>query len=426
MVIAYDDAPLRPFHLLVTGAALFGSGIDGFGLGLIGIALEAAGHDFPIGPAWRGALGAASLFGLFFGALITGPIADRHGRRPIFVWNMALVALVSAAQYGARGPADLAVLRFVLGVLLGTDYVVGKTMVGEFCPRAWRGRALGALAVAWAAGYAGAFFVGYGLDAGWRLILLTGALPALVALPLRRIVPETPVWLVSRGADDQARAIIAARLGTGIALPPVPMHRGTVRRRDLFARDVRMRTMVAATFYTCQVIPYFALGTFVTRVLAALHVADGPRGSLVYNAFLLAGAVVGALIVDRVPRRGFILTAFGATFAGLVPLAIVPQAPPGLIVALFAVVAFALSAVSALGFAYLVELFPTHLRASGVGFAIAMSRIGAGVSTFLLPVVMAAFGTAAALLSCAAAVMVGWIVCFVCAPETRDAALGAH
>jgi MFS transporter, putative metabolite transport protein len=425
MVIAYDDAPVRPFHALVTGAALFGSAIDGFGLGLIGIALEAAGPDLG-GPAWSGALGAASLFGLFFGALVTGPIADRHGRRPIFVWNMALVALVSAAQYAVRGAADLAVLRFVLGVLLGTDYVVGKTMVGEFCPRRARGRALGALAVAWAAGYAGAFFVGFAMGHGWRAILLIGAVPALIALPLRRLVPETPVWLVSHGESARAEAIVARHLGPGIGLPEVPPHAGTVRRRDLFARQVRTRTLVAATFYTCQVVPYFALGTFVTRVLAALHVADGPRGSLVYNAFLLAGAVVGALIVDRVPRRAFILAAFGATIAGLLPLAVLPQAAPGVIVALFAMVAFALSAVSALGFAYLVELFPTHLRASGVGFAIAMSRIGAGVSTFLLPVVMAAYGTATALLCCAAAVLAGWIVCFVCAPETRDATLGAQ
>ena len=95
----YDDAPLRPFHLRVCVASTGGVFADGFGLGIIGIALSLAAPELRLGAVWIGLIGGASLAGLFAGALVTGPTADRFGRRPIFACNMLCVAALSALQF---------------------------------------------------------------------------------------------------------------------------------------------------------------------------------------------------------------------------------------------------------------------------------------------------------------------------------------
>jgi putative MFS transporter len=178
---AYDDAPLRAFHLRAAVASFGGSFSDGFGLGIIGLALALATPELALTPVWLGLLGGAALAGLFLGALFTGPLADRIGRRPVFAWNMGILGLLSAAQFLVDSASVLLLLRLGIGFLLGTDYVVGKTLLTEFTPRAERGRLLSSLAVAWAAGYASAYATGYALsDSGadaWRWMLLASALP---------------------------------------------------------------------------------------------------------------------------------------------------------------------------------------------------------------------------------------------------------
>jgi hypothetical protein len=96
--VNYDDAPLRLFHLRVAVASCGGVFSDGYGLGIIGISLSRAPPQLGLSPVWLGLLGGASLFGLFAGALLTGPAADRFGRRPIFAYNMALLAALSLLQ----------------------------------------------------------------------------------------------------------------------------------------------------------------------------------------------------------------------------------------------------------------------------------------------------------------------------------------
>jgi putative MFS transporter len=428
-MVAYDDVPLRLFHLRVATASAGGVFSDGFGLGIIGISLSLAAAPLRLTPSWLGLLGGASLAGLFVGALLTGPVADQFGRRPVFAYNMALLGALSILQFFVASALQLLALRLLIGFLLGTDYVVSKALLTEYTPRSFRGRVLSLLSVAWAGGYTCAYFVGFALThAGgdaWRWMLLTSAAPCLLILPVRITMPESPLWLAGHGQSARAARIVHAKLGAHVAPPPAipPAPRGRGRWRQLVSTAWRRRTLVACAFFTCQVIPYFAVGTFVARVMSALNVQSGYAGGLVYNLSLLIGAVVGLDVVDRISRRAFLIGSFALAAATMLTLIVGEDLSPVVIIVLFAIFAGVLSAASNLVYVYLPELFPTDLRASGIGLAIAASRIGSAASTFLLPIVVAAFGVRMALGACVAVLVVGGLICQAWAPETRHVRL---
>jgi len=430
VAVDYDDAPLRLFHARVAVASCGGVFSDGYGLGIIGISLSRAPPQLGLSPVWMGLLGGASLFGLFAGALVTGPAADRFGRRPIFAYNMAVLAVLSLLQGLAGSPAQLLTLRLAIGFLLGTDYVVSKALLTEFTPRRARGRILGLLSVAWAGGYACAYFVGFAMgESGpeaWRWMLLTGALPCLLVLPLRVTMPESPRWLTNHGHADRAARVVRDKFGRDVAppsqMPAPPATRG--RWRQLLSREWRLRTLVGCAFFTCQVIPYFAVGTFVSQVMSAMNVKSGYAGGLIYNLSLLGGAAAGLIVVDRLSRRSFLIGSFGIAAVTMLILSVWNNIPPLVMTILFAVFAGVLSAASNLVYVYLPELFPTDLRASGIGLAIAASRTGSAISTFLLPIIVAVYGVRTALGACVAVLGVGAVICLQWAPETRNVPLG--
>ena len=108
------------------------------------------------------------------------------------------------------------------------------------------------------------------------------------------------------------------------------------------------------------------------------------------------------IVVDRLSRRAFLIGSFTATAASLGILSLCPQLPSWAMTILFAVFAGVLSAASNLVYVYLPELFPTDLRASGIGLAIACSRTGSAFSTFLLPIIVESWGVRSALNACVA------------------------
>jgi putative MFS transporter len=429
--VAYDDVPLQAFHLRAAVASFGGVFCDGFGLGTIGLVLELATSELHLNSQWLGLLAGGALLGLFFGALATGPFIDRLGRRPVFACNMMILSVLSALQFFVSSGAELLVLRLAIGFLLGTDYVVSKTLLTEFTPTAYRGRLMSTLSVAWAGGYACAYFVCYGLSAlptdAWRWMLVTSALPCLLMVPLRLTLPESPLWLVAVGRQAEASRIVQRRLGSQVDIPVTPqaseLHRA--RWHMLFSSRWRRRSIVACVFFTSQTIPYFAVGTFVARIIKALHVQGGFAGGVLYNASLLLGAIVGLIIIDRISRRAFLIGSYTLSAATLLLLTIADTPGPLVTIGLFAVFAGVLSSSSNLVYVYLPELFPTGLRGSGIGLAIASSRIGSAVSTYLLPIIVTDWGAHMALALCAAVLLVGAAICYGWAPETRGVRLAA-
>jgi putative MFS transporter len=416
----------------VTFAGTGGQFSDGFVLGIVGIALAIATPQLHLNAVWLGILGAASLAGLFAGSLIAGPFVDRFGRRGLFNYDMALFALISLLQFWVSSPTQLLVLRLLLGVTLGFDYVVSKALVVEYSPRRLRGRLLSWLAIAWALGYASAYIVGYVLkDRGpdiWRVMLLSSAIPAAVVFLFRVRIPESPLWLQRKGRTAEALAVIREHLGPHVVLnnrSDEARSRTGAARDSLFSKQWRMRLFIACFFYMCLVIPYFSLGTFSPMVFDSLHIHDKFLAGLIYNVFLLLGTIAGALVVDRIGRRTFLLSGFFLSAATLACLSLGTQLPGTLIVALFALFACVLSGTNNLCFLYPQELFSTELRATGLGLAVAASRIGSALTTFLFPSIVALYGGQSAVYLCVVVLLVGGVCCALWAPETRHASLEA-
>ncbi len=429
--VAFENAPLTPFHLRVTFAGTGGQFSDGFVLGIIGIALAIATPQLHLNAVWIGILGAASLAGLFAGSLFAGSFVDRFGRRALFNYDMALFAVISVAQFWVTSPTQLLILRLLLGITLGFDYVVSKALVVEYSPLRLRGRLLSWLAIAWALGYACAYVVGYLLkDHGpdiWRVMLLSSAAPAAIVFLFRVRIPESPLWLQRKGRTAEALAIIRDNIGPNIVLnrPAETAQAGASGSAitKVFSAQWRKRLFIACFFYMCLVIPYFSLGTFSPMVFASLHIQDKFLAGLIYNVFLLLGTVAGALVVDRISRRAFLLGGFFLSAIVLACLSFGSHLPGTAVVALFAVFALVLSGTNNLCFLYPQELFTTELRATALGFAVAASRIGSAVTTFLFPSIVAIYGGQAAVYLCVVVLAIGGVTCAIWAPETRHASL---
>jgi putative MFS transporter len=194
----------------------------------------------------------------------------------------------------------------------------------------------------------------------------------------------------------------------------------------LLSPRYRTSTVVASTLYVCLVIPYFAVSTFIPQVMGALHVSGKGSAGLIYILGLMLGSIGGFVVVDWFPRRVFIIGSFALTSVALLICATLSGLPDFIIVLSFVVFSCVLSAAQAQIYVYLPELFATPVRASGLGIAVAVSRLGAAAGTALLPLCVVRYGVHVALQICVAILMIGGLTCYWWAPETRHVRLAAE
>lgn len=421
--VSYEEAPFGPLHRKVLFGGAFGQFSDGFMLGSIGIALSLATDELGLNAWTLGLIGAASLFGLMFGSLFAGPIVDRFGRRAIYQYTMFIFALISILQFFVTDAMQLLCLRLLLGLAIGADYAVGVTLVSEWTPLKSRARALSFMQAIWASGYVSAYITGFFLqNVGWRWILLSCAVPSVISLFVRMGTPESPSWLAGKNRIKEAQDIIKKYLGGQYTTPPPAPSAGQEELgwKALFSPRWRTRSLVSGSFYAFQVIPYFSLSIFLPIIFKKFNMEDPYASGIVFNVFLFAGVMFGTWIVDKVTRRGFLVSTFYLCAAALLAIVLMPNASTTVITLLISIFSFTIAAASVLEYAYPPELFPTEIRGSGIGFTIACSRIGAAGATFLLPIILNEYGTNAALLGCIVALVAGGVICQVFAPETNE------
>ncbi len=422
-----DDAPLNKFHLRIT-ALTFGSNFsDGYALGIIGMALTLLGTPMNLSPMWNGLLGSSALIGLFIGSLLLGWLSDRIGRQKIFLANFVIIGVASLLQFWVNDPVTLFVLRIFIGIGLGGDYAVGSTLLAEFSPKKYRGFLLASLCVVWTVGYVASNVVGFYLEKmgpdSWRWMLASAAIPAFIVLILRIGTPESPRWLISMGRKAEADRIVKKYVGPNAVIEDTVHAHQNMGFRDLFSKSMWKRTTFGSLFYVCNVIPYFAIYTFLPIILSSMGFEENFLIDMLLNIFLLLGGIAGLWLMEKFSRRGFTIYTFAILAITLFPLGIVDSKYQVFLIICFAVFTFVMSAAANLTLVYPAELFPTEIRASGVGMVTAVSRIGSAVGTFLLPVVLDGYGVGVSMIAMTLVLVLGVIISVAWAPETKALAL---
>ncbi|MGU2819734.1 MFS transporter [Acinetobacter baumannii] len=421
----------RKFITKLTWLIAGGMFVDGFVLGYVGMVMPAITQELNLSLTWQGLIGAAALIGIFFGSPLGGWLADRIGRRPMFTLDLMLFLVCSIAQFFVSDVWSLFIVRFLMGVAIGMEYSVGWPMLSEFAPARSRGKLLALQEVGWYVGFLASYSIGYVLTiiwpVHWNIILGLSTIPTLIVLLLRIGTPESPRWLMSKGRKEEAVKIASEYMEEEeqrdiLNQKPVAVdkHHGLM---ELFtAKNIKI-TIFVSVFYFCSVTPYFAIGSFVPMVLEKLGLHDGFTGGLFLNIFAVAGVVFTAMLVEKMGRRKLGIPPFFICAVAFVLIGLYAEGSPTLVLICFLVFYFANTIPTALTGVYPGEVFPTEVRGIGIGFVTAVSRIGAAAGTFLLPLGIAAYGAEMMVYIAAIVCVVGGVVSYYLAPETKGKAL---
>ncbi len=212
-----DRLPLGRFHyklLLLSGLGWF---FDSMDTGLVSFILPHLKDEWSLRPTQIGWTGTGALLGMLVGGALAGILSDRYGRKRIFQVTLLIFSIATGLCAFAWSFTSLLLLRVVVGLGLGGELPVAASLVSEFSPARHRGRLVVLLESFWALGWTVALLIGYflvswsesrGSPFPWRFAFLIGALPAFYVLILRRSLPESPRFLVSRGRIDEAEATL--------------------------------------------------------------------------------------------------------------------------------------------------------------------------------------------------------------------------
>ncbi len=372
-----DRLPIGAFHwrlLALIGAGMF---FDSFDIYLTGSVLGVLARSGFSTLAQNAQFVSAGLTGMVIGAFGAGWLGDRFGRRFTYQFNLAIFGLASLASALAPDMTILNITRFVCGIGLGAEIVIGYGTMVEFVPPAYRGRWGSLLSLVTNFGLFAATLVAWLIIPafGWRWMFAIAGAGALVVLWLRKAMPESPRWLAARGREAEAEALVAAVEASYKTLPPpAPAKRWSPA--DAPDRALTGRLMLGSLiFIVMNVVTYgFVVWTptFLAQHSMAINASLGQ--SVLVSLGGPAGAAIGVLLNDRVGRRPAIVV---ASLLGVVVGLAFAEAPTPELATLLGFIMFALVyflvAVTFAG--YVPELFPTSIRMRSTGFCNTMGRL---------------------------------------------------
>jgi putative MFS transporter len=367
-----------------------------------------------------------ALFGILIGSPLGGWAGDKWGRKPLFMIDMALFVVGSILQFFTGSFEMLLVVRLLMGIAIGAEYSVGWPLMSEFAPKELRGRLMAATVLAWYGGFMIGYAVGYVLaqqQVPWRIVLGSSTIIAVVLLIARIGLPESPRWLWTERRFDEAHAIAHKYLVDASEMTDVEhedTHTGGFGM--LFSWQYWRMTVFVSWFWFCNVLPYFAIATFAADVLEQYGLAGG-LGPVGMTMVAVAGVAVTVALIDKAGRRVFTVPQQWIITVVFLVIGLWSGAPSEVVLGLFLVFSFLNAMNGALTSIYPGEVFATEVRCLGTGFAAAVSRIGAGLGTFLLPITIEKFGVSATILAMAVIVFSGAVVSQLWAPETKGMSL---
>jgi len=434
---------------LVWSLATAGKFFEGLIVFMGGIALPLIAEQFAMTSTDKGLVTAATLAGILIGALALGGLADRFGRKPVFIGEMVLLAVALVAAAFSPGTHSLVGALFVIGLALGADYPTAHLVISESIPAAVRGRlVLGAFSFQALGAVLGTAIAAVVLGSKpelstWRLFYLIPVVPVLLVVWGRLFLPESSHWLVSRGDVKKAEKQLRKLLGRkDVELLDLEIaEEGHIERSSdwsqLFRGKLQRATILASVPWFLQDLSTYGIGIFTPVIIAAAFGAQarehtvaavihndllGARGTALVDVGFLVGIACAIALADRwgrIPLQilGFVGCAAGLLIAALGNL----NGQSNLVVIVIGFMLFQfMTNLGPNAQTYLLagEVFPTRVRGLGAGLAAATGKVGAVLTAFFFPTLLADWGTERLLPLLAVTSLVGAVITWIYRIET--------
>ncbi len=393
-----DRLPVAAFHRRIFTLIAIGMFFDGFDIYIAGTVLGATLKTGFSTIGQNAAFISSTFIGMMLGSFFTGFLGDRFGRRFTYQANLALFGLASLAAAFAPDMTVLIALRFLMGVGLGAENVVGYSTLTEFAPASSRGRWLGFLAVVVVTGLPVAVLASTLMIPrfGWRSMFILGGIGALIVWWIRKALPESPRWLESVGRTDEAEALLT-KIEASIPGPlPTPGRATAPPSRalaTLFAPPLLSRMVlgcIALIVINTLVYGFITwLPTFFVK--QGLSIATSFNFTLIMSLGAPVGSAIGALSADAIGRKPVLIgaSALAIVFGAIYPFVLDPVWLPIVGVALTMPI-YVL--VAMLFGVYIPELFPTEVRLRASGICNTFGRGATIVTPFLVVTLFTAYG----------------------------------
>lgn len=453
-----DAASLSAVHYRLWLLATAGPLLSGVSMMVLGISLPLLQGRFLLSPSLMGLAAASLMGGTVIGALLSGHLADRFGRRPLLIAN-ALGLLLAGIWLSLTPNTVLFIVgELLLGIAVGGDFPVGSSYISEFMPQNHRGRLLAAsmalqpLGMLLSAGIALLLLPQGGTV--WRCLMASQAILALPYFFGRWRLPESVRWLMAHGKNQLAARELtrfapqrgaelqrmAAELGRKKhEVSKIPLHAQT-GWRILFSAEYLRRTLLVTLPWFLMDMATYGIGLFTPLLLASISaVATGVAPwhkdwintlhTSGIDLFLLGGAITALWLVPRFGRMQVQIQGFFGMAAGLVLVwqASAAHWPFVALLAGFALYNFAMTVgPNATTFILPTEMYPTQVRALGAGFAAAFAKIGATLAVFLLPILQQDLGVEILLLGMALLSLLGGVLSYTFRVEGHGLTLEEH
>jgi len=377
-------ARFNSFHLrlLFWGALIIV--FDGYDLVIYGVVLPTLMKEWSLSAVQAGLLGSCALFGMMFGALIFGPLADRIGRRKTITVCVVLFSTVTALTGFASTPTQFAVLRFVAGIGIGGVMPNVIALMNEYAPQRLRSRLIALMFTGYSLG--GMVSAGLGIllipQQGWPSVFFIAAIPLLVLPWMVRQLPESINFLLRRGYASRAQLLLANAVTSYTPhardiLRPESGQTDKVSITQLFTEQRLINTLMLWLAFCCSMLMIYGLSSWLPKLMSAAgyNTTSSIAFLLILNLGAIFGSLTGGWLADRF-GLGKVLIAF-LTASGLVLGLMAVEAPVAVLYVLIGVAGAGTTGAQILANAFAIQYYPPHIRSTGLGWAMGIGRIGA-------------------------------------------------
>jgi AAHS family 4-hydroxybenzoate transporter-like MFS transporter len=363
--------------------------LDGVDNQLLGNAIPSLMKEWSLGRGAFSTVLALSPLGMMFGGALGGMLGDRIGRRTALLSSVLSFAVLTLAVSTVNGLFFLGLFRFLAGFGLGGAMPNAAALSSEYVPRRQRPFAVTLTIVCIPlGGTLAAVLSAHVLPSyGWRMLFVVGGvIPIMLGLLLLKCLPESPRYLASR--TDRWPELIALLRKLGHSVSPDATfiesrsaHVSSSRpsMRDLFVPEFRRDTLgLFGSFFFCLLANYVGILLLVATLTGAGFTQAAASNDLGWwNIGGVGGAIVGALLIQRFGSRMTMLGLSGLATASAFSVAATALDPQStVLIVMFVLLGGTLNAVQTTMYALAANVYPTEIRSTGIGTAVAVGRIG--------------------------------------------------